>query len=226
MKFEITDPRALALSSADPRMGLLIRFIGDLEIRIESDPFVSLVRSIISQQISVKAAATIRGRVLEVTGAFTPEAIHQQEDEALRTAGLSAAKVVYLRDLCSRILAGQLDFNLFPSLTNEEIIQALTAVKGIGRWTAEMFLIFAMGRYDVVSNGDAGLQRAARWLHGLEERKDKKYLEQISHLWTPYGAIAGLYLWEAINCGAVDGSDNLEHWIFISGDRAAGTTRQ
>ncbi|WP_433944435.1 DNA-3-methyladenine glycosylase family protein [Paenibacillus sp. SN-8-1] len=213
MKFDVLDPRAAALTASDPRLGELIRRIGALDIRVEDDPFVSLVRSIISQQISVKAAATIRGRVLELTGEFTPEAIHQQEDQALRAAGLSASKVTYLRDLCSRVMSGELNFALFPSMTNNEIIDALTAVKGIGKWTAEMFLIFAMARYDVVSGGDAGLQRAAKWLYGLEERKDTKYLEQISHLWTPYGAIAGLYLWEAINCGAVDSAPTLEEWI-------------
>lgn len=213
MNFNNHDPRVVALGASDPRMGELIRTLGGLQIRTENDPFVSLVRSIISQQISVKAAATIRGRVLDLTGGFTPEAIYQQEDAALRAAGLSASKVSYLRDLCGRVLNGELNFAQFASMSNQEILAALTAVKGIGKWTAEMFLIFAMGRYDVVSYGDAGLQRAAKWLYGLEERKDKKYLEQISHAWAPYGAIAGLYLWEAINCGAVDQSESMEHWV-------------
>ncbi|WP_257784546.1 DNA-3-methyladenine glycosylase family protein [Paenibacillus yonginensis] len=163
-----------------------------------------------SQQISVKAAATIRERVRQLAGAFTPQALHALEDESLRGAGLSASKTAYLRDLSSKVLSGELDFAAFPQMDDEQVIAALTSVKGIGRWTAEMFLMFVLGRENVISFGDAGLQRAALWLYGLEPRQDKKYLQQVAHLWPSYGSYVCLYLWEAINQGLVDSGQTLD----------------
>ncbi|WP_138495428.1 DNA-3-methyladenine glycosylase family protein [Paenibacillus pinistramenti] len=207
------EPRIQALSGADPRLGALIARLGVLTVTLDRDPFEALARSIISQQISVKAAATIRERVRLLAGGFTAEALLTQEDEALRGAGLSASKLSYLRDLSGKVLSGELDFAAFPDMDDEAVIAALTSVKGIGRWTAEMFLIFALGRENVVSLGDAGLQRAAQWLYGLEPRKDKKYLQQLLHRWPPYGSIVSLYLWEAINQGLVDSGKSLDEHL-------------
>ncbi|GGA42500.1 DNA-3-methyladenine glycosylase family protein [Paenibacillus physcomitrellae] len=204
MILHLEDPRIKELCSSDPRLGALIARLGALTISLERDPFESLVRSIISQQISVKAAATIRERVRRLAGVFTPQALHALEDETLRGAGLSASKTAYLRDLSSKLLSGELDFTAFPEMDNEAVIAALTSVKGIGRWTAEMFLMFVLGRENVISFGDAGLQRAALWLYDLETRKDKKYLQQIAHYWPSYGSYVCLYLWEAINQELVD----------------------
>ncbi|WP_223066059.1 DNA-3-methyladenine glycosylase family protein [Paenibacillus caui] len=206
------EPRIAWLCAADPRLGALIARLGELTISLERDPFESLVRSIISQQISVKAAASIRERVRALAGEFTPEALSRLEDEALRGAGLSASKAAYVRDLSAKVLLREVDFTAFPDMSNEDVITSLTSVKGVGRWTAEMFLIFALGREDVVSCGDAGLQRAALWLYELEPRKDRKYLQHLLHRWSPYGTIASLYLWESINRGLVDSGLGLDEY--------------
>ncbi|WP_410770549.1 DNA-3-methyladenine glycosylase family protein [Fontibacillus sp. BL9] len=128
----------------------------------------------------------------------------------MRAAGLSAAKVAYLRDLCAKVLTGEVDLETLGTVSDEEAVQSLLSIKGIGRWTAEMFLIFALGLKHVVSLGDIGLQRAAKWVYDMEERSDRKYLQQVEHLWAPYGSIASLYLWEAINAGHVDSGETLE----------------
>lgn len=207
------DPRLAALSAADARMGALISLIGEIQTTPQGPHFSSLARSIISQQISVKAAATIRGRVLELAGELSPAALSAVNDEALREAGLSASKVAYLRDLSSKVLSSEVVFERLYEMSDSEVIQSLTSVKGIGKWTAEMFLIFGLGREDVVSIGDAGLQRAAKWLYNLEERSDRKYLQQAMNLWSPYGSIASLYLWEAINIGHVDSGQTLDQLL-------------
>lgn len=214
-KFQLhpDDPRVQGLAAADSRMGGLIALIGSLATKPQGPLFAELARSIISQQISVKAAATIRGRVIELAGELSPAALSAQTDADLRAAGLSASKVGYLRDLCGKVLSGQIDLERLQEQSDEEVIKTLVSVKGIGRWSAEMFLIFALGREDVVSFGDAGLQRAARWLYAMEERADRQYLQQASPLWSPYGSIASLYLWEAINQGHVDsGQTFTERW--------------
>ncbi|MGG6314025.1 DNA-3-methyladenine glycosylase family protein [Paenibacillus macerans] len=205
-KFELHpgDPRSQALAAADPRMGELIMMIGNLATKPQGPLFSELARSIISQQISVKAAATIRGRVIELAGELSPAALSAQSDADLRAAGLSASKAAYLKDLCDKVLSGRIDLDRLQELSDETVIETLVSVKGIGRWSAEMFLLFALGREDVVSYGDAGLQRAARWVYAMEERPDRKYLQQASSEWQPYGSIASLYLWEAINQGHVD----------------------
>ncbi|WP_230202441.1 DNA-3-methyladenine glycosylase family protein [Paenibacillus ihumii] len=207
------DPRLAALSAADARMGALIALIGEIQTAPQGPHFASLARSIISQQISVKAAATIRGRVLELAGELTPSALSAVNDEALRGAGLSASKLAYLRDLSGKVLSGEVVLERLHEMGNAEVIQVLTSIKGIGKWTAEMFLIFGLGREDVVSVGDAGLQRSAKWLYQLEERADRKYLQQVMGSWSPYGSIASLYLWEAINAGHVDSGHTLDQLL-------------
>lgn len=203
------DPRVQSLSIADPRMGSLIALIGEVKTNTQEPHFASIARSIISQQISVKAAATIRRRVVELAGELSPAALSAQTDEKLRSAGLSTAKVAYIRDLCNKVLAGEVNLEQLHQLSDEEAAAKLVSIKGIGKWTAEMFLIFGLGRQNIISYGDAGLQRAAKWLHELDERPDRKYLQQVSHLWAPYSSIASIYLWEAINQGHVDSGETL-----------------
>jgi DNA-3-methyladenine glycosylase II len=193
------------LRSADERLGVLIDKIGSVSYSINDNHFERLAMSIIGQQLSPKAAGTIAGRVRELCPEFTPSAISQVSTENLRTAGLSGAKVSYIRDLCEKITENQLPFHLFDQFDNDAVIQALTSVKGIGKWTSEMFLIFSLGRTDVLSFGDAGLQRAAKWLYAID-RPDGKYLEQYGHKWAPYRSIASLYLWEAIDSGLIQSS--------------------
>ncbi len=208
-----------ALVQADPVLGQLIEQIGPLEIPLRSDPFVSLVSSIISQQLSVKAAATIWKRVVELCEEkISPETIGRFSDEQLRAVGVSMFKIRYIRDLCHHVQEGLLPLDRLDELSDEEVLQALVAVKGIGRWTAEMFLIFSLGRTGILSHGDAGLQRAARWLHQMEEREDGKYTQQHELNWSAYPTAASIYLWEAINIGWVDSGKMLAD--FSSADAA------
>lgn len=211
-----------ALAEGDPVLGRLMEQIGPLEIPLRSDPFISLVSSIISQQLSVKAAATIWKRVVELCGEdMSPETIGKYTDDELRAVGVSMFKIRYIRDLCHHVQEGLLPLDRLDELSDEEVLRALVAVKGIGRWTAEMFLIFSLGRTGILSHGDAGLQRAARWLHQMEEREDGKYTQQHELNWSAYPTAASIYLWEAINIGWVDSGKTFAE--FSNDDQAADT---
>ena len=159
-------------------------------------PFETLAASIIGQQLSVKAAATIEKRVRAIIGgALTPEGILTAEPEALRACGLSNAKVKYIRALADRVAAGTMDFDaMVAEPDNEVVIKALVGSPGIGRWTAEMFLIFGLRRLDVLSLGDVGLQRAVRQHFGEDET-----LATLGLRWQPYRSIASWYLWQSLD---------------------------
>lgn len=156
----------------------------------ESGPFSTLVTSIISQQLSWKASDTIKQRVLEVVPTFCPQSFVAVPPEVLRQAGLSTPKVKYIIELATRVNDGRLNFDEFRHQSDDDVITALTKLSGIGRWTAEMFLIFGLKRPDVLAIGDAGLQRAVRLLYG-----DTAELESVGKLWKPYRSVASWYLW-------------------------------
>lgn len=157
-------------------------------------PFQTLVTSIISQQLSAKAADTIEHRVLAIVSSFTPASFLAVPFDVLRGAGLSSAKARYIIELAQRVNDGRLDFDALLRQANDDVIDALVEVPGIGRWTAEMFLIFGLRRPDVLALGDAGLQRAARLLYG--EDAD---LESVGQLWRPYCSVASWYLWRHLD---------------------------
>ncbi|MBB6673253.1 DNA-3-methyladenine glycosylase family protein [Cohnella nanjingensis] len=201
----------LALCAADPHLAKLIGLIGDLPFKISDDPFSSLVLSIVGQQLSAKAAATIRSRVKTLCGdRVSPDAIRALSEEELRAAGVSRPKIAYIRDLAERIHSGRLDIAALREMDDEAAVQALTEIKGIGTWTAEMFLIFALGRLDVMSYADVGLQRAAKWAYDLPETPKLRYLQQVEGPWSPYRSVASLYLWAAIDHGYVDSGRRLD----------------
>jgi DNA-3-methyladenine glycosylase II len=199
-----TDEIVQALSITDEVISKLIKKIGNLDIALRKNYFESLVMSIIGQQLSSKAAGTIRSRVKMLCPDISPQQLRAISMEQLRSAGVSRAKITYIHDLCDKMTAGEIVFGELDKLNNDAVIKTLTKVKGIGKWTAEMFLIFSLGRTNVLSFADAGLQRAAKWLYDIPYRPDGKYLEQKGDLWSPYQSIASLYLWEAIDCGFVD----------------------
>jgi DNA-3-methyladenine glycosylase II len=157
------------------------------------------VRSLIGQQLSTKAAETIFLRLEQLCGKITPDVILATAEEDLRIVGLSKNKLGYIRNVAERVKEGALDFRKFGDMDDEEIVRLLTSIKGIGRWTAEMFLIFYLGRQDVVSFGDSGLNRAAEWLYASEGSGGQPQLHRKHVHWKPYSTIASLYLWEAIN---------------------------
>ena len=157
-------------------------------------PFQTLATSIISQQLSAKAADTIERRVLAIVPSFDPAGFLIVPLDALRGAGLSSAKARYIIELAQRVNDGRLNFDALLSLADKDVIAALVDLPGIGRWTAEMFLIFGLKRPDVLALGDAGLQRAARLLYG-----ENASLESIGQRWRPYCSVASWYLWRHID---------------------------
>jgi len=164
----------------------------------EFQPFHMLANSIISQQLSTKAAATIKQRVGELVGVpFQTEQVLSVSIDKLRGAGLSQAKAHYIRELAARVADGQLIFDELIAIENDAVIEKLVKAPGIGRWTAEMFLIFGLKRLDVLSVGDAGLQRAARLLF-TRRRKSQALLTKVAEVWRPYRSIASWYLWRSL----------------------------
>jgi DNA-3-methyladenine glycosylase II len=196
------------LARRDPVLKQLIATIGPCTLRFESDHFGSLVRAIIAQQISGKAAASIRGR-LEQTLAphgLTSAAIRTATDDALRSAGLSAAKARSLRDLADRVHAGSVTLHQLHKLADEEVIEQLLPVRGIGPWTAQMFLIFSLGRLDVLPVADLGLRSGVQKQYGLAELPKKDKLEELAQPWQPYRSIATWYFWRSLG-GVPQSSD-------------------
>lgn len=187
------------LAKADPVMKRLIAQHGHCPIAArEFQPFHMLANSIISQQLSTKAAATIKQRVGLLVGVpFQPGKVLATAPEQLRGAGLSAAKTGYIRAVAAHVNDGSLDFENIASLDDDAVIEKLVVVPGIGRWTAEMFLLFGLKRLDVLALGDAGLQRAARNLYG-KKRKSATLLPRIAETWRPYRSIASWYLWRSL----------------------------
>lgn len=190
------------MRTAEVHLGLSCEVMAGLVARhgpctlLERDfsPFVVLSSSIIGQQLSAKAAETIKRRVWDLVPQFTPRELLAVPADSLRGAGLSASKAKYITELARRIEDGRFDFTALSSLDDESAISALTNLPGVGRWTAEMFLIFGLGRPDIMSLGDAGLQRAARLLYG-----GTASLEAISERWRPYRSLASWYLWRHLD---------------------------
>ena len=200
-------PKAVAaLSEADPVMAGLIELHGDVvrrDLKRErpGEAYGTLVRSIVGQQLSTKAAATIYGRVLERFGGHTPtpKQLLKADPEDLRAAGLSRAKVAYLRDLAEHVEDGALELERLPDLPDEEVAAQLMAIKGLGQWTADMFLIFHLGRPDILPVGDQGIRRAIQVQYGLRKLPDAKRMQTIAKPWRPYRSLASLYLWTSLD---------------------------
>jgi len=165
------------------------------------DPYGALLRAIVGQQLSTKAARSIYGRLLELFDGRTPAPAEllAADPERIRSAGLSRPKVAYLRDLAERVEDGELAVDRLAELGDEEVVAALTAVKGLGRWTADMFLIFHLGRPDVLPVGDLGIRRAVERAHELPELPDADRLEAIAEPWRPHRTLASLYLWRSLD---------------------------
>jgi len=191
---------ARALRELDPAFAAIIDAVGPLTVRLAEDRFAELAASIVSQQLSVKAADTIWRR-FEALGPVTPESILGYAEEDMRSVGLSGAKTRYVRDLALHVADGRLDLSVVDELDDEAVIEALTAVKGIGRWTAEMYLIFALGRPDVLAVDDLGLRRAGGWLLQLERPATREELAEAGDRWRPYRSAASRYLWASLDNG-------------------------
>jgi DNA-3-methyladenine glycosylase II len=191
------------LMRRDPVLGAAIKRIGPcgLAARQRDDHLTALVSAIASQQLSTKAAATIFGRFVALfpEGRIPgPAAIDRLPDEALRGVGLSGQKVGYLRDLCARMRDGRLQLEELDALGDDEVVARLTAVKGFGRWTAEMFLMFRLHRPDVLPVGDLGIVNAIQRLYKLRKTPPPKRILKIGEAWRPYRSVACWYLWQTL----------------------------
>ncbi len=164
------------------------------------DPWEALARAIVGQQLSTRAAASIWNKLLAIFGGSmpTPEELLRRRRATLLKAGLSNAKVEYLRDLALRIKDGRLDLARLKDLSDEDVCAELVEVKGIGRWSAEMFLIFHLGRHDVVSAGDLGIRRAIKIAYGMDDLPGPEDIDRIAEPWRPHRTLAGLYLWRSL----------------------------
>jgi DNA-3-methyladenine glycosylase II len=192
-------PEVRHLSAIDPTLAALIGRVGPIEQRLETDAYSSLASAIVAQQLSDKAATTIWNRLAAALGGDpTPAHILSAEDATLRGAGLSRSKVTFLRDLAHRVADGSLDLLHIATLPDEEVIAELTAVKGIGRWTAEMFLIFSLGRPDVLAVDDGALRSTVAWLYGLVGEDERAAIARVGAPWAPYRTCASLYLWQGL----------------------------
>jgi len=201
MSVDYTKARRL-LARRDPVLRDLMRAQGPcgLAARLHTNPFKALTRAIVGQQLSAKAAATIFARFEGLYDAFpTPAQVLATPDERLRAVGLSSQKLGYLRDLCRRIEEGQLPLDVLERMEDEAVIEALTQVKGVGRWTAEMFLIFRLQRPDVLPLGDLGIAKAVQRAYKLRKAPSPDRLTRIGEAWRPYRSVACWYLWASLN---------------------------
>jgi DNA-3-methyladenine glycosylase II len=185
--------------SKDPIMKKLIDTYELPGWSYDKNLFLELVESIIGQQLSVKAADTINKRFKEAVGsdAPTPEQILAVDDDTLRAAGNSYSKIKYIKGICTAVISKEIDFESMRELSDEEVISELVKLKGVGPWTAEMFLMFSLGREDVFSLGDLGLRNAVARQYGVD-RDDLKAIEKISQRWNPYRSLASRYLWKSL----------------------------
>lgn len=187
------------LKSRCERMSALIESVGPYRIQYRDPEFATLARSIVYQQLSGKAAATIFGRLEAAAGEITPERVLKLRPAKLRSIGLSKQKAEYIRDLARRTRDGLLDFAVLPSLTDEEIVERLTEVKGVGVWTAHMFLIFALRRPDVLPTGDLGIRAAMKKLYGLDQLPKPDEMIRIAEPLRPWASVASWYLWRSLD---------------------------
>ncbi|MDX6601192.1 MAG: DNA-3-methyladenine glycosylase [Solirubrobacterales bacterium] len=203
------------LATSDPTMAALIERVGKIDIatRLQrrseerpADAYGALLRAIVGQQLSTKAARTIYGRVLELFdgGAPSPEQLLEAGEADLRAAGLSGRKVEYMRDLASHVIEGELELDRLDQLDDEQVIEEIVAVRGLGVWTAEMFLLFHLERPDVLSGGDLGIRKAVQIEYGLGEMPTPTRVLEIGEPWRPQRSLASLYLWESLANAPVD----------------------
>jgi DNA-3-methyladenine glycosylase II len=201
LSYTCASPEVMALA-ADPVMARVTSAVGDVSVGVEADRFVSLASAIVGQQLSTAAASTIWRRFAAL-GPVDPASVLEHDELQLRGVGLSGAKVRYVRDLAERVATGDLDLGSLDRLDDADVIAEVTRVKGVGRWTAEMFLVFSLARPDVLALDDGGLLRAAGWALELGRAATKEEFAAAGEPWRPYRSVASLYLWASLDRGLV-----------------------
>jgi DNA-3-methyladenine glycosylase II len=196
------------LAASDPTMAALIERVGKIDIATRlsrrkeerpGDAYGALLRAIVGQQLSTKAARTIYLRVVDLFGGSTPtpDQLLEADEADLRGCGLSGRKTEYVRDLAAHALSGELELDRLGELGDEQVIEEIVAVRGLGQWTAEMFLLFHLERPDVLSGGDLGIRKAIQVEYGLEQMPTPTRVLEIGEPWRPQRSLASLYLWES-----------------------------
>lgn len=198
-RHSVYTPAIRHLRRVDSRMREVIDAVGPCTLKPRRERFAMLARSIIAQQISVAAARTINARVVELVspGRLSADALMAVSPQQLRAAGVSQQKASYLLDLANRVASGEVRLTGLARRDDETIIADLVKVKGIGRWTAQMFLIFALGRPDVLAEDDLGLRSAVKRIHNLAELPTKAEFRELASAWTPYSTVASWYCWRS-----------------------------
>lgn len=192
--FQYGDAQLEHLRRRDPVLGAAIDRLGRIEREVIPDLFTALVHSIVGQQVSSRAAASVWARLQESLGAITPESVADISVEELRRCGLSGRKAEYVRGAAEAVLRSELDLSGLHDLSDEEVIERLSSLRGVGTWTAEMLLIFSMERPDVVSWSDLAIRRGMRVLYDLETLEREQF-ERYRALYSPHGSVASLYIW-------------------------------
>ena len=193
--FTYTKAELEALKKKDKRLSALIDRYGIIEREVNSDVFSALVGSIISQQISRKAAVTVKDRLLEVCGEITPTRINEIDIAKIQKCGMSLRKAGYVKAIGEAVYSGEVDLSILDVMPDAAVIALLSTLPGIGVWTAEMLLIFSLGRMDVLSYGDLGIRRGLCKLYGHKTLTKEQFV-RYKKRYSPYGSIAGLYLWQ------------------------------
>jgi DNA-3-methyladenine glycosylase II len=191
------------LKRQDPVLSGIIDRVGDYGIEFRDPNFETLVKSIVYQQLSGRVASVIFGRVVKAAGGkLTPESILKLRPGRMRALGLSGQKTAYIRDLARHTRDGRVDFEKLLDLSDEAVIERLTEVKGVGVWTAHMFLIFALRRTDILPLGDLGIRAAIRKAYGFAELPEAAEMEALAARWRPYCTVASWYLWRSLEPNA------------------------
>lgn len=182
----------------DPKLAKLIDKVGQYKIKLIKNKYEALVESIITQQLSSRAAQSISKKFRQIYGRFPePDEVLRTHNTKLRAAGISKMKVSYIKGLSKKIHQGILDLDALEQMTDEQIISELTKVRGIGRWTAEMFLIFCLGRQDVFAVDDLGLRKGIQKMYSLQSMPQKDEIHRLTQRWSPFRTVASWYIWKA-----------------------------
>jgi DNA-3-methyladenine glycosylase II len=199
--YQAGDEASAALAAADPALARIIAEVGCVDLRFRFTLFESVIHSIVGQQLSGVAAQRIWERVIEQVGS-SPEAVAGASVDELRAVGLSGRKAEYVQGVAQAVISGELDLAALEAFSDDEVVERLMALRGVGPWTAHMFLIFALGRPDVLADGDGGVRSMAGRILGLGRPATSSELQQMARSWVPYRSVALLYLWAAGDSGA------------------------
>ncbi|MTI67820.1 MAG: methylated-DNA--[protein]-cysteine S-methyltransferase [Firmicutes bacterium] len=212
-KIQIKKEEIDHLKNSDENMKKLIDKVGDIDRSYIPNHFLALVNSIVFQQLAYNAANAIWNRLISIYDKVTPENVLNTDNEILRECGLSRTKISYIKNISQAIIDDKINLEKINTLSNEEIINNLTEIKGIGIWTAEMFLIFSLNRKNVLSYKDLGIRKGIKWLYGMKKEPTEKQFSKIKEKFSPYNTLASFYLWEITlkNLHTYDDIDSIDN---------------